>query len=184
MIKDFMIGERKLRVVDGLLNAEHIKQLANALNASSYRRMEIATPKSSHIKHHSLEMTTEQLKHLQLFDVSVAALSDFNSTHKFKIFRQYCNICFYGDLLLPHRDANPEQSDITAMWYLNPHWDREWGGETLFFDESSQTSIGVELVPGRLVLFDGALLHVGKSPNRQCYEGRLSLAIKFYADPG
>lgn len=184
LIKDFTIGEKRLRIIDGLLKPEHVAQLANALTLSSYRRMEIATPKSSHIKHHSLEITPEQLKQLNLHNVSVEALAGFSPGQTYKIFRQYCNVCFYGDLLLPHRDANPDQTDITALWYLNAQWEREWGGETLFFDEEARISHAIEMVPGRLVLFDGCILHVGKTPNRQCYEGRLTLAIKFYADPG
>ena len=54
----------------------------------------------------------------------------------------------------------------------------EWGGETLFFNSIMDAEVAVSPRPGRLVVFDGAIIHVGRPPNRVCYAPRYTLAFK------
>ena len=58
----------------------------------------------------------------------------------------------------------------------------EWGGETLFFDESGDAVFVTTPRTGRLVLFDGAIRHVGRPPTAICPETRFTFALKF-VDP-
>lgn len=174
------IGRFRVWVLDGLLNHEHISSLELFLKGAAYRRTEVATPETPHITHHAVEFSQEQTQQMGLVEPTLFALKQFEPELLFSIHRQYCNACYFGDLLLPHRDALPGQNDVTALWYLNAHWDLSWGGATQFFDEAAGTAIAVLPRPGRLVLFDGELLHVGLAPNRQCFEPRLTLAIKLF----
>jgi hypothetical protein len=64
------------------------------------------------------------------------------------------------------------------LWFIAPDWNVEWGGETVFFDSVMDAQIAVSPRPGRLVLFDGSLTHVGRPPNRICYAPRYTLAFK------
>lgn len=52
------------------------------------------------------------------------------------------------------------------------------GGETVFFDREDEIALAVQPKPGRLVVFDGAIRHVGRPPNRICYVPRYTFAIK------
>jgi len=61
---------------------------------------------------------------------------------------------------------------------MSMQWDVEWGGETLFFDSAMDAQVAVSPRPGRLVMFDGSILHVGRPPNRICYTSRFTLALK------
>ena len=87
----------------------------------------------------------------------------------------------FGDALLTHVDALPNARELTALWFLCESWDPEWGGETLFYDANSDAQIAVSPKPGRLLLFDGAIRHAGKPPNRNCPVGRYTFAIKLRA---
>lgn len=176
----FAIGKFRIWVFDNLLTLDHVKQLNLALKGSAYRRTEVATPASANITHHSVEFSAEQIQQLGLVKPTLFAMQQLEPGTVFNIHRQYCNACYFGDLLLPHRDAMPGQRDVTALWYLNSEWDMAWGGATQFFDEATATAISVLPRPGRLALFDGELLHVGLPPNRQCFEPRLTLAIKLF----
>lgn len=178
------VNDRKILIFDHLLREDSLQKISVILQNTPYRRNEIATPDSEEIKHHSIDLQTQHLEQLGLLGPSNACLALFDSSRSYKIFRQYVNVCFFGDLLLPHRDSELKNNDVTALWYLNPLWKREWGGETLFYDEVNGASVAVENVPGRLVLFDGKILHAGKAPNRNCYQGRMTLAIKYYPIPG
>ena len=71
--------------------------------------------------------------------------------------------------------------ELTALWYLCEQWDTEWGGETLFYDDAGDAQIAVTPKPARLLLFDGAIRHAGKPPNRNCPVARYTFAIKLRA---
>ena len=45
------------------------------------------------------------------------------------------------------------------MIYLNPAWERDWGGETLFLDGQTEAGACVRPRPRRAVLFDQDVLH-------------------------
>jgi hypothetical protein len=48
----------------------------------------------------------------------------------------------------------------------------------MFFDASGDALFCASPKPGRLVLFDGAIPHVGRPPSRICYTPRFTFAIK------
>ena len=75
----------------------------------------------------------------------------------------------------------PTARELTALWFLCERWDTEWGGETLFYDATGDAQIAVTPKPGRLLLFDGAIRHAGKPPNRNCPVARYTFAIKLRA---
>jgi SM-20-related protein len=66
-----------------------------------------------------------------------------------------------------------------VLWYISTRWGHDWGGETMFYDDANDARAAVTPRPGRLVIFDGELLHVGRPPNRNCYIPRYTLALKF-----
>ena len=82
-------------------------------------------------------------------------------------------------MLFTPTDCLPGPPDLTALAYVCDGWDIEWGGETLFFDAAQEIACAVTPRPGRLVIFDGGITHVGRPPNRICYQPRYTLAIKF-----
>ena len=47
-----------------------------------------------------------------------------------------------------------------CVYYVNPTWEKNWAGETLFFDEYNKEAVGVSsFLPGRLIVFDGKTPH-------------------------
>ena len=52
-------------------------------------------------------------------------------------------------------------------------------GETVFYDRAGEPFHAVAPKPGRLLLFDGGIVHRGGVPSRKCFEPRLSVAFKF-----
>ena len=101
--------------------------------------------------------------------------------YKRQAYRCYCNLIVFGDMTYPHRDCAPGAQDVTALYYANAHWDRSWGGETMFYDARGDTALAINPRPGRLVLFRGAIEHCTGVPSRACFESRLTIACKFRA---
>ncbi|GAB3104211.1 2OG-Fe(II) oxygenase [Lysobacter terrae] len=176
--RELLIDGRPLRVFDGLLPnvAEYVQTLARA----PFTRSEIARPETAEYKHWATEVKLEALLRQPIYDTTRSALGAFAvAGFDYEPYRAYTNVASYGDMLFTHTDCLPDQHDLTALWYLCDRWDIEWGGETMFFDGADEIACAVQPRPGRLVVFDGAIKHVGRPPNRICYAPRYTFAIKF-----
>ena len=68
----------------------------------------------------------------------------------------------------------------TLLYYMNLEWDVEWGGDTLFLDESGKTiEFYAQFKPGRLVIFDPKIPHLIRPSTQLAPHYRFSLATKF-----
>jgi hypothetical protein len=172
------VDGRPLRVFDALLPnvADYVRGLSNA----AFTRTEIARPDTAEYMHWATEVKLENLVRQPIFELTRRAVLGFETSEfAYRPYRAYTNVASYGDMLFTHTDCLPEQHDLTALWYLCDRWDLEWGGETMFYDAADEVAFAVAPKPGRLVVFDGAIKHVGRPPNRICYAPRYTFAIKF-----
>ncbi|KQZ60267.1 MULTISPECIES: 2OG-Fe(II) oxygenase [unclassified Lysobacter] len=176
--REILIDGRPLRVYDGLLGnvGEYVRGLARA----PFTRTEVARPETNDYKHWATEVKLEALVQQPIFDLTRRAVLGFTGPNfGYKPYRAYTNVASFGDMLFTHTDCLPDQHDLTALWYLCEQWDLEWGGETMFYDAADEVACAVTPRPGRLVIFDGAIKHAGRPPNRICYAPRYTFAIKF-----
>lgn len=67
----------------------------------------------------------------------------------------------------PHRSAKPSDHERVVILYLNPEWKDDWAGEIVFYDPSREC-VSVRPRPGRLLLFDGAIMRASRAPSRAC----------------
>jgi hypothetical protein len=178
-IRTQRIENRLLAVYDGLMSAAECQQYFQALAQSPFVRSEIARPDTADYKHWASEFPLSNLAHLPIYPRTLAALGPFARPGiRFQAYRAYTNHAAYGDMLYTHTDCLPGAGELTALWYFCERWDTEWGGETMFYDESGDAVACVSPRPGRLAIFDGAIRHAGRPPNRICYAPRYTFAIK------
>lgn len=176
--RSVVISGRPLRVFDHLL--PNVDEYVRGLSRAAFTRTEIARPDTAQYRHWATEVKLENLIKQPILDITLGAVKGFESpSHSYRPYRAYTNAASYGDMLFTHTDCLPDQHDLTALWYLCEQWDIEWGGETMFYDEMNEVALAVIPRPGRLVVFDGAIKHVGRPPNRICYVPRYTFAIKF-----
>lgn len=167
-----------LRVYDGLVAQPAIKQLTEAFMQSNFVRDEVARPDTSAFTHWALGIPLETAAQLAVYQPTLAAVRDFDGGEHYRIHRCYCNHAAFGDVLFTHTDAAPGRVGLTALWYVAPEWNVEWGGETMFYDRTLDAVACVTPRPGRLAVFDGRIRHAGRPPNRNCYAPRYTLAFK------
>lgn len=176
--REIVIDGRPLRVFDGHL--PNVGEYVRGLSRAAFTRTEVARPETAEYKHWATEIKLEALAQQPIFDITRRAVLGFTTpAFGYKPYRAYTNVASFGDMLFTHTDCLPDQHDLTALWYLCEHWDLEWGGETMFFDAQDEIACAIQPRPGRLVIFDGAIKHVGRPPNRICYAPRYTFAIKF-----
>ena len=92
--------------------------------------------------------------------------------------RAYVNCSVYGDSYYLHRDCAAQEPNVTALYYANPEWQPDWGGEIIYYNDEEDAELAITPRPGRLVIARGAVLHRGNVPARNCSEERYTLAYK------
>jgi hypothetical protein len=173
---------RDLFVFDGLVAGEEILRYARAITQASFTRTETARPDAADLRHWVCEMPLENLPRTSLWLATEKVVGELRPQERYQPYRVYTNFAAFGDTLLTHVDALPNARELTALWFLCESWDSDWGGETLFYDDNNEAQIAVSPKPGRLLLFDGAIRHAGKPPNRNCPVSRYTFAIKLRAN--
>ncbi|MBS2016739.1 MAG: 2OG-Fe(II) oxygenase [Deltaproteobacteria bacterium] len=175
------IEGRELIVLDDILATEKVARVAKDLSIACFPRMEHDGPGKEHVRTFALDMQLEAFKEHFLFDAMKRLVAEHFPGENQAPYCSYCNLIVYGDMTFPHRDCEPEQSDVTALYYVNTEWKKEWAGETLYYDADGNTALAVNPRPGRLVLFRGGIEHNTGIPSRTCFESRLTVACKFRA---
>jgi SM-20-related protein len=174
---------REVFVFDGLVPEEESARYFTALSQAAFTRTETARADTGEFRHWVCEMPLENLARISLWPATQAAVASVRMHEHYHPYRVYTNYASYGDTLLTHVDALPNTRELTALWFVAERWDTEWGGETLFYDSAGDAQIAVSPRPGRLLLFDGAIRHAGKPPNRNCNVARYTFAIKLRQNP-
>jgi hypothetical protein len=79
-----------------------------------------------------------------------------------------------------HVDTLTSNADgKTLLYYVNDMWDKNWGGETLFADESGESEYAVQYKPGRIVVFDNSIEHRPASISIEAEQFRFVFVAQF-----
>lgn len=173
------VDGRPVRIHDGMVRVEAIAELATRLLAAPFVCDEVARPDTYMARHWQLNLPADTARQLAVFAPTLERLREFPGAAGFRLRRAYCNFATFGDMLFTHTDVPDGKQGVTALWYIAPRWDIEWGGETILYDRGRDALVCVSPRPGRLLMFDGSILHAGRPPNRVCYAPRYTLAFKF-----
>ncbi len=176
--KQFTVDGRPIFVFDDLLKKKVIDEITHALNYAPFTHTEIARPDVEAYKHWAHNMPLEKAKHLPLVQMADKVIGSLFE-EKYRIYRSYCNVATYGDMLYPHTDCQPNTNEMTALWFIQTTWDYQWGGETIYYDKNDDAAVVVTPKPGRLTIFDGAINHAGNAPHRVCTTPRYTFALKY-----
>lgn len=173
------VGGRPIRVYDGLLSQRAVSNLTMAIERGAFTRSEIARPDTGDVRHWALNIPLDAVRQLPVYLPTLDVVRKFEHGESYWMYRSYCNYSGFGDMLFTHTDTQQNVAGLTALWYVTPEWNVEWGGETLFFNADMDAEVVVSPKPGRLVVFDGTITHAGRPPNRICHAPRYTLALKW-----
>ena len=177
------IEGRRLSVFDGLLAEPALARRPDAPARWAIPGGGPARPDPADSRHWAAEIPPASLASMPLYAPAMAAVTAHDPGHRYRVYRSYVNVSHFGDMLFTHTDCLPDAHELTALWYVCPRWDHEWGGETMFYDSAHDARAAVTPKPGRLAIFDGAILHAGRPPSRICLVPRYTLALKLERVP-
>lgn len=78
----------------------------------------------------------------------------------------------------PAYEGDPYLTILIYTTRHNGHWEPMWGGETMFYDQAGEVVAAVRPQPGRVVMFDGTIVHRAGSLSRYCKVQREILTFK------
>jgi hypothetical protein len=84
----------------------------------------------------------------------------------------------YGDDYHAQRDSPEDSKNVTVLYYANLTWERDWGGETIFYNDDNDAAMAVSPRPGRVVVSRSAILRRATVPARSCYEERYTIVYQ------
>ncbi len=172
-------GLSKLLVFDNLLTTQDLSNLHDALLQAGYTKSAYDRTDTFDIRHWSTDIDLEIAEAMPVYEPTISALETFRPENTYKLYSAYVKASSYGDMLYSHFDCEPAAGNVTATWFICKKWSHEWGGESLFFDDSKDARAVVSPRAGRLAVFDGDILHVDRAPNRICFSARYTLTLKF-----
>jgi Flp pilus assembly protein TadD len=171
-----LIDNREVYVCDGLFDEATIHRVADLLKTLRYRRVETSRA-GAEISGGSAEIPDQVAQSESLF-ARMRLYAEEKFVPNLRPLRLYVNSSVYGDMYYPHRDFGEDEHHITVLYYANPRWSTDWGGETILYDDKGDAQMAVSPRPGRVLAFHGAILHRGGVPARICFEERLTVAYK------
>lgn len=99
---------------------------------------------------------------------------------KITVFRQYVNFSTSTTVDVIHTDspANTPKS-FTILHYANFSWDKNWHGETVFYNSTAdEIEFSTMIKPGRVVVFDSNIPHSARAPSSLADYARYTIATK------
>jgi hypothetical protein len=170
---------RRLVIVDKLVDPDaaeaifaHVRDLSFTLDDSDRED----TGEYRHFKH-DFEDVSDRGDPLMLMIAGKAReLMDSLAIEYGPIYRIYANLNLFGDFQFAHHDGE----GFTALLFANPEWHEDWGGEFIAYSGDARPyDLAITPKAGRMLIFDGGILHRGGVPSKFCHVPRISVAIKF-----
>ena len=176
-IRSALVSGREIFICDGMIDAATVARIGTAVKLLHYMRREKSRPGVP-----GLAAVSDIAMAMIPGDVFLQSLrrivEQLFPAERFTDQRAYVNSSVFGDGYYAHRDCEPHEKHVTALYYANTEWQTDWGGETIYFNDAEDAELVVSPKPGRLVIARGAILHRGGTPARVCHEERYTLAYK------
>lgn len=179
MTERFEIDGRELFVVDDFLAGAVLENFARDVESAPFVRAERDRSDRADFVSWVRDYEPSEVRRQPYFRRIGEHLGRCFPGEELKLFRAYASSLSYGDIAFAHRDCEPPKRNVTALLYLTAGWQRDWGGETIFFADDGDARLAVSPRPGRLVLFRGAIEHRGEPPTRVCSRARVTMVYKF-----
>lgn len=185
-IKETIIETRsnkKIVIIDNLYNYSEISGIHKWVINSPFR---IANADADDVQDISDKRLVCPFDYNILHDIKVFDEKKLNiigrhiSEEKFKVALSYINLGLKGDKYRAHSDHYWANDAKTLLFYANKEWDKNWGGETVFFDDNrEEIEYVTPFIPGRLIIFDSDIPHMAKEQSSLGPQYRFTIAVKY-----
>jgi SM-20-related protein len=163
-------------VLDGMFSADAIGSLHTFIGKLPYHLNDTDTLETDYVKHWKSELLIPLALATPVLKECATVADAVFPGHGCVLERVHVNLMLYGDVQFPHTDAD---EGVTVLYYANPEWNEHWFGETIFYNAAREALVAVSPRPGRVVAFNGEMLHRAGVPSRECFVPRTTVAFKY-----
>ena len=175
---------RQIHIFDNAIDHKGKLYFYRMLKSLSYKciNFDLGLPTGDHEPKLRSDITPQLSDDLKFFE-SIQIAECANLIKNFKILHMYVNLGIPTDYNEIHTDVGgsilPTNQFMTLLYYANPEWNLNWGGETVFYSEALDTVEFISFfVPGRIVIFDQAIPHSARTQSISANKYRFTLACK------
>ena len=168
-----MKRESMIDVHDDLVNEELQKKIYNYVKGLEYNGVEVDLAETHLSQGHSHDFDFKDPLMVELEECFKHLIPENNEPH-----RWYCNHIMSNETPQSHYDSQYE-TDTTILYYANVDYNHDWGGETVFYDESKELIKAVMPKPGRISIFPANVLHSARPFALYVLEPRFTVAFKY-----
>lgn len=166
-----------IHVHDGLVPQELIESIYQLLLVGSFKHSHVAFTDSPY-KTQAMDLNDKKYPQIEKLASIIHPL--IPDVHKYHLDAVYANAYSFADVPMVHQDTQYD-NELTVLYYANPVWDVNYGGETVFLDhENGELVKAVLPKPGRILIFQADYFHCGRIPNRLCPGYRYTIAFKLF----
>lgn len=170
------IGGLPISVFDTTLPIETIEARYNDLLARRFESDHSSSKSSKAYREWVSEMDLDAFREDSLFAEMSSLVRTSFPEKNIDFFSAFCNCISFGCHTFRHQDGG--ENCFSALYYANPRWDSDWGGETTFFNSDGDALHCIAPVPGRIVVLDGRAFHRAGMPSRACPVRRLTVSLR------
>lgn len=174
-----MAGDEKVLIVDGLVSDERVASIDAFCRQLPFHRIRYAyrNAPDAPMQHgfQWVHLVTEE----EAPSLPVQEIRSFLADRGLAPGRAHLSCIQPGDTRFAHID-DASGKVLTAVYFCNRSWERDWAGELVFFD-AGEAAHAVSPLPGRVVFFSGNVVHRGGVPTHTAGDVRFALAHKFVA---
>lgn len=179
--KIFNIEDRHVAVYDNVFSYQENLEIYQFICQLPYIRSNLDNTfdnnKDINIKWSSLLKEPSQIT--TLLETRYFDLEEFKNKRP-QVFRQYVNFSTTETVDMIHVDSSSDTTNAyTILHYGNFTWDKNWHGETVFYNSMADEILLSTLPkPGRVVVFDSNIPHCARPPSRLAEYARYTIATK------
>lgn len=179
--KTFTIDDKKVVVYDGIFTYQENLEIFEFICQQPYIRSNIdnnfANIKDVNVKWSCLLRESNPITHI--LNTRYHQIDELKNT-RHEILRQYINYSTMETVDMIHYDSRSDQPGFyTLLHYGNYVWDKNWHGETVFYNaDASEILLSTMPKPGRLVFFDSSIPHCARAPSKLTEYSRYTIATK------
>ena len=172
------LNEIDLRVWDQIVNPDFMQEYVYEINhpTRKWQFSGAGVPKEATIWFRELgdcELTARLYNEY----IEPRLLADIEDYNILRAHRVYANAQTSDNRSDIHVDAHFENC-FSVMFYATMHWPKEFDGETVFYTPDDEIYSAILPKPGRVVLFNGVMPHIGRPTNPKLNGRRITVVWK------
>ncbi|WP_394212637.1 2OG-Fe(II) oxygenase [Enterovibrio calviensis] len=172
------VGLEKIYIFDDLFSKKQIERFGAVVSNAAFTFLHASRADTVKYREWCASFSVSDFMSHPLHKASIKVAKHFSGNKKLKCYDVFSSASTFGDMSFIHSDST-NSGDISILYYANSKWDPEWGGETIFYTERKDAALVVSVKPGRLIVFNGNVLHRAGTPTKLCPEVRITLSMRF-----